>query len=123
MTSRNADRRLLLAGLGLAGAGALARVARAAGPCPGGSAGTGPTGKSLQQVYDKVAYTDAGLAEARTPVQSLPGSSTAQYVISAPGVYYLTGNVTGEAAKSAVEIQADNVELECDGFMFLGVAG
>jgi len=122
--ARNADRRrMMLAGLGIAGAGALARVAQAANPCTGTSDGTAPTGKSLQQVYDKIARTDAGFGEARVPVQSLPGSPTAQYVISAPGVYYLTANVTGEPGKSAIEVAADHVELECDGFVFLGVTG
>lgn len=120
-------RRLLLTKLGLAagaGAGALALVRAAyAGPCDTGSPLVGPTGKSLQDVYDKIARTDDGLAEARTPVESLSGSATAQYIISAPGAYYLTGNITGVAGKAAIEIQADHVELECDGFTFIGVAG
>jgi hypothetical protein len=77
----------------------------------------------LQEVYDKVARSSAGFAEARTPVESQPASQSAQYVITAPGVYYLTANVTGVPGKSAIEIQSDNVELECDGFTFLGVQG
>jgi hypothetical protein len=51
------------------------------------------------------------------------GSATAQHVISASGVYYLTEHITGVAGQAAIEIQADHVELECDGFMFLGVTG
>ena len=95
--ARNPDRRLLIAGLGLTGAAALARVARALPPPRPASNGT-----SLQDVYDKIARTDEGLGEARVPVESLPGSATAQYVIGAPGVYYLTGNITGVAGKGWV---------------------
>src|SRR5438128_12461646 len=109
--ARNPDRRLLIAGLGLTGAAALARVARALPPPRPASTGT-----SLQDVYDKIARTDAGFGEARIPVESLPGSATAQYVIGAPGVYYLTGNITGVAGKAALEGQSDHVEIECDGF-------
>ena len=116
--ARNPDRRLLIAGLGLTGAAALARVARALPPPRPASTGT-----SLQDVYDKIARTDEGLGEARVPVESLPGSATAQYVIGAPGVYYLTGNITGVAGKAAIEVQCDHVEIECDGFTFFGVPG
>src|SRR5437870_5162616 len=83
-------RRLVLAGLGVTGAAALARVARARPSAPTSSPGT-----SLQDVYDKIARTDEGFGEARIPVESLSGSATAQYVFRAPGVYYLTGNITG----------------------------
>src|SRR5213594_1009223 len=116
--ARNPDRRLLIAGLGLTGAAALARVARARPSAPTSSPGT-----SLQDVYDKIARTDEGFGEARIPVESLSGSATAQYVIRAPGVYYLTGNITGVPGKAAIEVQSDHVEIECDGFTFLGAPG
>jgi len=114
---RDPNRRLLLAGLGITGAAALVRVAKAR-PLPSPSSGT-----SLRDVYDKVARTDQGLGEARIPVDSLPGSATALYVIDTPGVYYLTANVVGVPGKAAIDIQADQVELECDGFTFIGVPG
>src|SRR5437764_12754182 len=116
--ARNPDRRLLIAGLGLTGAAALARVARALPPPRPASNGT-----SLQDVYDKIARTDEGFGEARIPVESLPGSPTAQYVIAAPGVYYLTGNITGVAGEGALEVPADHVEVECDGLKFVGAPG
>src|SRR5437870_10675755 len=114
------DRRVLLTGLGItglgvAGFGALARAAQ------GSTVLLKPPRRRLRDIYDKIARTDKGLGEARTPVQSLMGSATAQYVISASGVYYLTEHITGVAGQAAIEIQADHVELECDGFMFLGV--
>ena len=77
----------------------------------------------MQDVNDKVARTDQGFGEARIPVDSQPGSATAQFVIREPGVYYLTDNVTGVPGKAAIEVQSDHVEIECDGFTFLGVPG
>jgi hypothetical protein len=117
------DRRLLLAGAGLAGVAAMARLAKA-GPLDPDPGPISPTGRTLQQIHDKIARGgDHGTAEARVPVQSLPGSASAQYVISQPGVYCLVDNITGEPGKSAVDIQCDHVELECDGFTFFGAQG
>ncbi len=117
------ERRAILAGAGLVGAMALTRAARAGvlTPPPGPIS---PTGKTLQQIYDKIARGgDAGTPEARTPVQGLKGSPTAQFVIDAPGSYYLSGNITGEPGKCAIEVTADHVEIECDGFDFIGTQG
>jgi len=75
----------------------------------------------MRDLYDKIAREDEGLAEARTPITSLPSSVTAQFSITAPGVYYLTGNVTGVAGLACIEVLADEVEIECDGFTFFGV--
>src|SRR5437763_4210788 len=108
--ARNPDRRLLIAGLGLTGAAALARVARALPPPRPASNGT-----SLQDVYDKIARTDEGFGEARIPVESLPGSVTAQYVIAAPGAYYLTGNITGVAGRGAPARPLDQAGVELCG--------
>jgi hypothetical protein len=114
----NRERRMLLAGIGAVGAMAVARTARAA-TC-GDSGPLSPTGPTMRDLSTKIAFTDDGIAEARTPITSCPSSATALYVIGAPGVYYMTGNITGEPGKSAIEVTADNVEIECDGFMFLG---
>lgn len=78
-------------------------------PPPGAPA---PTMKTLAQV------------EARTPVNTLPGSATAVHVISASGSYYLTGDVVGATGKNGIEIQADGVDLDLNGFSVRGnVAG
>ncbi len=61
--------------------------------------------------------------EPRTPVQSLAGDAFAQFIISQPGSYYLTGNVTGAVSKAAISIDADNVTLDLGGFALVGVAG
>ncbi len=61
--------------------------------------------------------------EPRTPVQSLPGSASAQYLISQPGSYFLTGNVTGVASKDAIDITTDDMTLDLNGFTILGASG
>jgi hypothetical protein len=120
---RDLDRRRLLTGLGIAGAGALAQMSRARGAAAATLQPRYAKRLRLRDVYDKVARTDDGVAEARIPVQSLLGSATAQYSITASGVYYLTQNITGVGGLACIEILADNVEIECDGFVFNGVPG
>jgi hypothetical protein len=67
-----------------------------------------PTMKSLDQI------------EARTPVQSLPGNGTSQYVISKSGSYYLTGDIAGASGKSCITIQDANVTIDLNGFTLTG---
>ena len=59
--------------------------------------------------------------EPRTPVQSLSGSATALHVISEPGSYYLTGNIAGESGKNGIEVAADDVTLDLNGYALLGM--
>lgn len=61
----------------------------------------GATMKTLDQI------------EPGTPITSLP------YVISAPGVYYLSGNLAGSAS-GGITISADNVVLDLRGFTLTG---
>ncbi len=72
-----------------------------------------PTMKSLDQI------------EARTIVNAAntPGDSANQFIIIAPGSYYLTGNITGVSGKSGISIRADNVTLDLNGFALIGVTG
>ncbi len=76
---------------------------------PGGP--VAPTMKTLVQV------------EPRADVQTLPTAADAAYVISQPGSYYLTANVTGVAGKHGIKIDADNVSLDLRGFALQGVSG
>jgi Right handed beta helix region len=69
----------------------------------------GPTMKTLVEIEPRVA------------VQSLPGSATALHVISEPGSYYLTGNITGVAGKHGLAIAADDVTVDLNGFALVGV--
>ncbi|MCG3121871.1 MAG: hypothetical protein GIKADHBN_00243 [Phycisphaerales bacterium] len=113
------DRRMILAGAGLVGAAALARVAKG-GPLDPPLGPVAPTGRTVQEIYDKVARTSVGYAEPRVPVQSLPGSATALHVITEPGSYYLTGNILGQPGKNGIEIHANGVVLDLQGYAVIG---
>lgn len=122
MSSEMIDRRVLLAGLGLAGVASLARRAEA-GPIDPPSGPVGPTGWTTQDIYDRIARGEAGIAEPRIPIQSLPGSSTGLHVISQPGSYYLTGDVLGVAGKHGIEVATSDASIDLRGFSVRGTEG
>jgi hypothetical protein len=64
-----------------------------------------PTMKTLTQV------------EPRTPISSLP------YTITNPGSYYLTTNLTGMPGPDGIDINANDVTLDLNGFTLQGMAG
>ena len=100
------DRRFVLMGAGLLGLGVAGAVsAGSLNPPPGPVA---PTGKPLTDIEPRIA------------VQSLAGDATSVFLISQPGSYYLTGNITGVSGKDAVRITASDVSLDLCGF---GIAG
>jgi hypothetical protein len=72
-----------------------------------------PTMKSLDQI------------EARTPVDAVhtPGFLNSQYVITLPGSYYLTGNITLTNNNSGIFIQTNDVTLDLNGFVMTGAGG
>src|SRR6478672_7546607 len=72
-----------------------------------------PTMKTLDQV------------EARTPVDAAhtPGDASNLFIISQPGAYYLTGNITGVAGKAGIKITANDVTLDLNGFALVGPGG
>lgn len=63
--------------------------------------------------------------EPRIPIgpTTTPGDGNSVFRISAAGSYYLTGNVSGEAAKYGIEIAASGVTIDLNGFDLLGIAG
>ena len=63
--------------------------------------------------------------EARTIVNAAntPGDGANTFIISAPGSYYLTGNITGAPGKHGISIQADNVTLDLNGFALISGGG
>ncbi len=83
-------------------------VAATAGPLnpPGGP--VAPTYKTLAEI------------EPRTAVQSLSGDAQSLYVITQPGSYYLTGDISGVAGKHAIRVAADGVTLDLMGFSLDG---
>ena len=64
----------------------------------------GPTMKSLTQV------------EPRTPINTLSGDSQDLYVITQPGSYYLTTNITATGSINAIRINTNGVSLDLSGF-------
>ncbi len=64
-----------------------------------------PTMKTLAQI------------EARTPISYLP------FVISQPGSYYLTTNLTDTAGTNGIIVEADNVSIDLCGFVLAGSGG
>ncbi len=72
-----------------------------------------PTMKKL----DQIASTGIAINDTNTP-----GDVNSLYVISSPGTYYLTGNVTGVAPKRAILINSVNVTVDLNGFALVGVA-
>lgn len=79
-----------------------------------------PSMKSLEQL-DVSLTALAAKSEARVAVQDLTGDATAVYVISAPGSYYLRGNINGVAGRSGIKIAASNVALDLNGFALVGI--
>jgi hypothetical protein len=69
--------------------------------------------KTLVEVEPRVAITQ----------EFTPGDANSVFSITAPGSYYLTGNVLGEVGKNGVKINAHNVTLDLNGFEIVGVPG
>ncbi len=52
-----------------------------------------------------------------------PGDADSTFRIAQSGSYYLTGNVTGAAGKIGIEVAANNVTIDLNGFTLQGVPG
>ena len=63
--------------------------------------------------------------EARIIVNAIntPGDATNTFIVSAPGSYYFTGNITGEVSKNGISIQANDVTLDLNGFALVSGGG
>jgi parallel beta-helix repeat protein len=63
--------------------------------------------------------------EPRIIVDSIntPGDATNTFIISQPGSYYLTGNITGAADKNGISIQASDVTIDLNGFALISGGG
>lgn len=69
----------------------------------------GMTMKSLAQI------------EPRTDIMALGGDLNNLHIITSPGSYYLTTNLTLVASKNGISVQANNVTIDLNGFSVLGV--
>ncbi len=70
-------------------------------------------------------YKTLGEIEPRTAINAAntPGDATSLFIISQPGSYYQTGNVTGVSGKCGVSVRASNVSIDLNGFALSGVPG
>lgn len=60
----------------------------------------------------------------RIPVDAVhtPGNSLTEFLISAPGSYYLTTNIIGASSEYGIEITASDVSLDLNGFSMIAPA-
>jgi parallel beta-helix repeat protein len=84
-----------------------------AGPLNPPSGPVGPTGKTLTEVEPRTAINAA----------NTPGNGQGLYVISQPGSYYLTGDISVPTGKAGIYIMADPVTVDLNGFSILGTTG
>lgn len=73
----------------------------------------GPTMKPLSQIEPRIAISAA----------TTPGDADSVFRIASPGSYYLTGEVLIPPGKRGIEISADDVTLDLNGFRIGGFAG
>src|SRR4051812_5162311 len=72
-----------------------------------------PTMKTLDQVEPRKEIN----------ATNTPPTGFSIFTISAPGSYYLSGNITGVSGKFGILIQVDDVDLDLNGFTLTGVSG
>jgi len=98
--------------LALAIGGTLAALALA-GPLTPPAGPVTSTYKTLQEVEPRTAVN----------ATNTPGDASTLFRITQPGSYYLTGNITGVAARHGIEIASSGVTLDLNGFELIGVTG
>ena len=70
------------------------------------------TGKTLTEVEPRIAISAA----------NTPGDADSHFRITAPGSYYLTGNITATTGRIGVQIASSHVVLDLNGFTIEGSA-
>ncbi len=84
-----------------------------AGPLDPPAGSVAPTYKTLTEVAPRTTVSAA----------NTPGDADSTFAITAPGSYYLTGNVAGQAGKNGIKITSRGVTLDLSGFRVAGTAG
>jgi hypothetical protein len=72
-----------------------------------------PTMKTLDQLEPRTIVNAA----------NTPGNATNTFIISQPGSYYITGNITGAPNKHGISVQANDVTLDLNGFALVSGGG
>ena len=112
MNTSNRTRIITAAALTLVAAGLLF-----AGPLTPPAGPVASTYKTLTEVEPRIAIN----------ATNTPGDADSLFKITQPGSYYLTGNITGVAAKHGIEIavatSGPSVTIDLMGFELAGVAG
>jgi parallel beta-helix repeat protein len=88
-------------------------VAAYAGPLQPASGPIVATHKTLTEVEPRIPISAA----------TTPGDADSVFKITQRGSYYLTGNVTGAAGMSGIEVASSGVTIDLNGFDLLGVNG
>lgn len=106
------DRRLLLSAAGFAGVAALSSLTSRAtgGPLNPPAGSVTATGRTLDEVYNKIPTLPNGTGDGRTPI----AGGTGTVFISTPGSYVLTGNI--DSTSRGLLILASNVTLDLNGY-------
>jgi parallel beta-helix repeat protein len=84
-----------------------------AGPLDPPAGPVAPSYKTLNEVEPRIAVNAV----------NTPGDGDCLFKITAPGSYYLTGNIQGVSGKGGIRIMAPNVTLDLGGFHLSGAAG
>lgn len=72
-----------------------------------------PTMKTLAQIGPRMIVN----------ATNTPGNADHTFIISAPGSYYLDGNLTGAPGKNGISIRASDVTLDLNGFALISGGG
>jgi hypothetical protein len=104
------QRRMVLGAMGLVGVAGVAALGRlaSAGPINPPAGPVAGTGRTLDEVYNKIPGAN-GSGDGRIPI---PGG--APFSIAQPGSYVLTGNIT--SASGCISISASDVTLDLNGY-------
>jgi hypothetical protein len=86
-------------------------VLAAAGPLNPPAGALSASGKTLTEIEPRTAITLA----------NTPGDADSLFKITQPGSYYLTGTIVGAVAKHGIEVAADFVTIDLNGFTMVGV--
>jgi hypothetical protein len=92
--------------LGMLCAIALPALPALAGPLTPPAGAVAPTHKTLTEVEPRVAIS----------ATNTPGDASNEFRITQPGSYYLTGNLVTGGSRNGIQIAADNVTIDLNGF-------